>query len=78
MIPQNVRLDEFYHIIKKKMHFKLKIGDPHMRVRPPPSTPNNNIHTDIVVLTQNVLLIHCGLISHQNEQNKKKIAKIAS
>ena len=78
MIAQNVQLDEFYHIIKKKLHFRLKIGDPQLRVRPPPSTPNNNMHTDIAILAQNVLLINCGLISHQNEQNKKKIAKIAS
>ena len=41
----------------------------------PPSTPNNNMHTDIAVLAQNVLLINCGLISHQNEQNKKKLLK---
>ena len=52
------------------MHFRLKIGDPHLRVRPPPSTPNN-MNTDIAVLAQNVFIIYCGLISPQTEQNKK-------
>ena len=65
-----------FTILLKKMHFRLKIGDPHLRVRPPP-TPNNNMHTDIAVLAQNVFIIYCGLISPQTEQNKK-IAKIAS
>ena len=36
LIFQNVCLDEFYHIITKEMHFRIKTGEPHVRAWPPP------------------------------------------
>ena len=73
MIAPNICLDEFYHIIKK-MHFGVKTGDPHVWACPP-ATPKTHMHADRPFLSRNAILTLCGLISHQNKENKKKLLK---
>ena len=45
--------------------------------RDTPLTRKIRMHADWPILAQNVILTLCRLISHQNIQNKTKIAKIA-
>ena len=77
MIAQNVHLDEYYHIIKKKYCHLSQKQPPFNFSNIHPATPKIRLHADRPILYQNAILVHCRLISHQKLQNKKKIAKIA-
>ena len=77
MIAQNVRLDEFYHIIKKNKVIWVKKGRLSISVTPCSPRLKIGMLSDRSFLPQNAILTLCGPISHQNKENKKKIAKIA-
>ena len=77
MILPNVRLDEFYHIIKKKSILGKKQVIRTCGRDPPPFTPKSHIRADRSILPENAIMTLCILRSHKNKENKKKIAKIA-
>ena len=77
MILPNVRLDEFYHIIKKKKRFRLKTGDPHVRAWPTPLF-KKCIYVRIGRFYPEMQLWHFVYLDLiKTKKIKKKFAKIA-